>query len=181
MGRTGGTCRLGTGWGGVPRPLRALRRCARAVVALEFAMLGPFALVIILVGIAAARFYLIDACLHGALLDAARYGGTGADAYDGLRYANIQGRLTNWVGVTPTLSMTAFTSWDNLAANTGGVVNSPGAPGNIVIYTVTYTDPLLSQFLKLLPLLPGSRNPAQASPATIVESTVIQNEPNFSS
>ena len=148
------------------------------VAALEFGLLAPFIVGLVLATMGFARVILMNTLIYDAALESSRYGSTGYGCSS--RSTNISAIVTAITGVNGSVAMTPYTSWSTLASASPDTANSgtPGQPGEVVVYTVTYNDPLAGFLLGFIPMLKraGTTNAAYL----LTQSMIVQNEPNFS-
>jgi Flp pilus assembly protein TadG len=131
-------------------PVSDRRRLGRrGSVILEFALIGPV-VITLMVGI----FELGMQLMTGAMLDygvrmAARWGVTGRATPDGsTREAYIRSQILGATGgflKTGQLSvtLTAYGSWANALGRTGAT-GGPGGSGAVVSYSVSYVQPVMT-------------------------------------
>lgn len=159
------------------RPPSLLRDKA-GVTAVEFGLLAPFIFGLVLTSLGFARIILMNTLIYDAALESSRYGSTGYGCSS--RSANISAVVTAITGVNGSVAMTPYTSWSTLASGSPDTANSgtPGQPGEVVVYTVTYNDAFAGFLLGFVPML--RRAGTTSTPYLLTQSMVVQNEPNFS-
>lgn len=164
-----------------------LGRDCRAATMLELAVVGPVFVILLLAGFGVLRLMYIEMMMHEAILEASRYGATGADTQTGgvARLSDIVGIIQNITGIntasstvnnnplnTIILTITAYPDWPSLNSGTvtSPVVYGPaGDESNVVVYSVSYVDSLTNSLLGLV----------SAPQVTLSESTIVQNEQAF--
>ena len=160
----------------------SLWKSTTAATAVEFALLGPVIIGLVLVSLGFARLIEMNTLVYDAALEASRYGSTGSGCTSRLsNITTVSGAIT---GVSATVTMTPYATWSALQSGTPNT-NEPsgygtaGSPGEVVVYTVSYTDPLAGFLLGLIPMF---RNAATGARTTsLTQTMIVQNEPNFSS
>ncbi len=163
-------------------PLRqrspSLLRATDAVIAVELALLAPLIIGVLLVSLGFARVMLMNTLIYDAALEASRYGATGNGG--SARTSNINAIVAAITGVDGSVTMTPYLTWSSLASATPDTAQSgtPGQPGEVVVYTVTYSDRLAGNLLGFIPML--RRASTTTTAYQLSQTMVVQNEPNFS-
>ncbi len=149
--------------------------------ALEFAIVGPVFIIVLLMVFEFAMQLAVDLALNYGTGAAARYAVTGAvtgtSGSQGSNNTNniaIRNIIVSSTGglLNPNRVMVTATSYANpssYAAGTGQVSGSNGSSGSVVVYSITYNQP----FMTGLPTLVGSTTTSITHQATVI----VQNEP----
>lgn len=136
------------------RPASSLLRCLRGATAIEFGLVAPMVVLLLIGMVEAGIQFGTGLLLDSAARDASRFGVTGAAAPAGMqdppadRTAAIRRIvLDRGAGLLrdDRLSMTitafgSFAQMDDPAAGTAG----PGGRGEVVLYQLRYTQPVLT-------------------------------------
>lgn len=157
----------------------SLLRSTAAATALEFALLGPIVIGLVLVSLGFARTMLMNTLVYEAALEASRYGA--ACVGGSSRLSNINSISQAVAGVSATISTTPYASWTALQSgtpNTNDAAGTAGGAGEVVVYTVAYTDPLAGVLLGLIPMLAHGSTGVRT--VTLTQQMVVQNEPSCS-
>ena len=160
--------------------LRSLRD-RRGTTALEFALIGPVFIIVLLMAFEFAIQLAVDLALSYGAGAAARYAVTGAvTGTNGSKGSNstndttIRNIIVSSTGglLNPSrvnVSATSYANPSNYAAGTGKTSGSNGFSGSMVVYSITYNQP----FLTGLPTMVGSGTTSITHQATVI----VQNEP----
>ncbi len=156
----------------------SLLRSTRAVTALEFGLLAPLIIGLVLASLGFARVMLMNTLIYDAALEASRYGATGTGGSS--RPGNIAAIVTAITGVNGKVTMTPYSGWANVAGVTPDCSGSgsPGAPGQVVVYTVCYDDAVAGSLLGFIAMLGQGQTTSGAY--RLSQTMIVQNEPNFS-
>jgi Flp pilus assembly protein TadG len=157
----------------------SLLHSTEAVTALEFGMLAPIIVGLLVVSLGFGRLILMNTLIYDAALEASRYGSTGNGGSS--RLANITAVVTAITGVNGTVTMTPYPGWTSLASNSptaSDAAGPPGEPGEVVVYTVSYKDALAGTLLGFIPMFRGGA--ITNNPYLLSQTLIVQNEPNFS-
>ncbi|MBV9750849.1 MAG: pilus assembly protein [Acetobacteraceae bacterium] len=157
------------------------RRDRRGTTALEFALVGPVFIVMLLMVFEFGIQLAVDLALSYGAGAAARYAITGAvTGTSGSKGSNstndttIRNLIVSSTGglLNPNRVMVSATSYSNplsYAAGSGKTSGSNGYAGSIVVYSISYTQP----FLTGLPALVASGTKSITHQATVI----VENEP----
>jgi Flp pilus assembly protein TadG len=156
-------------------------RDRRGTTALEFAIVGPVFIVVLLMAFDFAVQLAVDLALNYGTAAAARYaitgavsgtsGSNGSNATNNTTIRNIIASSTGNLLDSSRIMVTA-TSYANptsYAAGNGKVSGSNGVSGSVVVYSITYTQP----FLTGVPALVASTRTSITHQTTMI----VQNEP----
>jgi Flp pilus assembly protein TadG len=166
--------------------LKRLWLSTNAATAVEFALVGPFAIIILTAGMDIGYSIFLKAELNDALIEAARWEGAGLITLTGDRWNDVIANIQNRTGLTPSVYATAYpgtsvgTGAVTLPTNfstvcgTGGSDDSAGtigAAGDVVVFCAELTDPIFG--LKM------DRNEPTwfTMNFTIAATTIVRNEP----
>ncbi len=156
-------------------------RDRRGATALEFALVGPVFIVMLLMAFEFAIQLAVDLALSYGAGAAARYAITGAvTGTSGTKGSNstndttIRNLIVSSTGnlLDPSRVVVSATSYSNpssYAAGSGMTSGSNGYSGSVVVYSITYAQP----FLTGLPALVHSGTTSITHQATVI----VQNEP----
>lgn len=151
------------------------------MTALEFGLIGPAALALLLMTFDFGYQLAVDMALQFGTASAARYGITGAvsgaaannASTVGTMIVSNSGNLLNSANLT--VSASAYSSATSYAANGAATSNNFGGSSSVVIYSVTYVAPFLTGVPYLLAKLVPSGN--FGTSITHKATVVVQNEP----
>jgi Flp pilus assembly protein TadG len=124
--------------------LRRLRRDSRGVTAVEFALVLPVILTLLLLVLEVSTLFLAQSLLESAALRGARLGSTGWTESDRSREQTVREYVASQaIGllVPANLTVTPKAYADFAAIDTTPAASVPvsfGAPGQVVVYTFTY-------------------------------------------
>ncbi len=156
-------------------------RSRSGTTALEFAIIGPVFIVVVLMVFDFAVQLAVDLALNYGTAAAARYAITGAvtgtngskgsnDTNDAaIRSIIVSSTGGLLVSSRVVITATSYSGPASYAAGTGQVSGSNGASGSVVVYSVTYDQP----FLTALPAMVASTGTSIVHHATVI----VQNEP----
>ncbi len=156
-------------------------RDRRGTTALEFAIVGPVFIVMLLMVLEFGIQLAVDLALSYGAGAAARYAVTGAvtgtsgsKGSNSTNDATIRNVIVSSTGslLNPSRVVVSATSYSNpssYAAGSGSTSGSNGYSGSVVVYSITYTQP----FLTGLPALVSSGATSVTHQATVI----VQNEP----
>lgn len=160
----------------MPASLQPLFRDASGGCAVEFALIGPL-LIALLIGMAEfARIATTQVLLEGAARDASRYGVTGSqvsgqpmsEADREVQIKNIVARET--VGLVDmskiSVAIKAYSDFSDI--NTSPGTTGAGGSDEVVVYTLTYDQPLVTSLFGTLIKRSAFRHEARV---------VVRNEP----
>lgn len=157
------------------------RRDQRGTTALEFALVGPVFIIMLLMAFEFAFQLAVDLALSYGAGAAARYAITGAvtgtsgtQGNNNINNTTIRNIIVSSTGglLDPSRVMVSATSYSNpssYAAGSGKTSGSNGSSGSMVVYSITYAQP----FLTGLPALVKSGTTSITHQATVI----VQNEP----
>jgi hypothetical protein len=161
--------------------MRALSRDARAVTAVEFAMIAPVLVLLTLGTIDVGYTLTVKRLLEASAREASRFGITGSVPADRTREAQIRAIVERTLiapeaGERLAIAVRAYKSFDNVGqpepfddTNANGVrdageaytdvngngrwdsdmgVPAAGGSGDVVVYTLTYPQPVLVPFME---------------------------------
>jgi Flp pilus assembly protein TadG len=138
------------------RPLRfvtRLLRDSRGISAIEFAIAGPAALILVLGTVEIALDMFVDASVQLAAQEASRTGLTTSDPSTGTRAQQAQNivmaYLGRWqsIGATVTIATLDYGTYSN--ASSGTYASGLGGLGDVVSYNITVTMPGFSGIPRL--------------------------------
>lgn len=164
-----------------PPKVRRSWRDRRGTTALEFAIVGPVFIALMLMAFDFAVQLAVDLALNYGTAAAARYAITGAitgtsgsggsNATNNAAIANVIVSSTGgWLNLSRVMvTATSYANPGSYAAGTGKVSGSNGVGGNVVVYSISYTQPFLTGMAALV----GSTSTSITHQTTIV----VQNEP----
>ena len=168
-------------------PWRRLGRDRRAATAVEFAIVGPAFLLVLLAVFDFAYQLAVDLALNYGTTAAARYASTGAvqgtagaNGSNATNNSAISTYIANSTGGFLNASLinvtaTSYGSPSSYVAGTGASSGSNGSSSSIVVYTVTYPQPFLTGLPGLMAALFHSSS--LSGGITHTATVVVQNEP----
>lgn len=160
----------------------SLWKSTTAAAAFEFGLLGPIIVALVLVSLGFARMMEMNTLVYDAALETSRYGSTGSGGTS--RLSNITAISAAITGVGATVTMTPYATWSALQSATPNtsepsLYGNAGSPGEVVVYSISYTDPVAGYLLGLIPMF--ARGATGLHSTTLTQTMIVQNEPNFSS
>ena len=159
----------------------SLWKSTTAATAFEFGLLGPIIVALVLVSLGFARMIEMNTLVYDAALEASRYRSTGGCGTN--RLSNITAISNAITGVGATVTMTPYPTWSALQSatpntNEPSLYGNAGSPGEVVVYSVSYNDPVSGYLFGLIPMF--GRGVTGSRSTTLTQTMIVQNEPNFS-
>lgn len=133
---------------------RTLKADQRAVTALEFGMIGPIFIIMIMLMIETAWQLTVEMALNIGVIVGSRYSITGTGYTSGTRDTAITNALLSISGGILNQSNLSYTSQAYTSpasyASGGAFTSSNGSSGQIVLYKVTYKQSFFTTFPSMI-------------------------------